>query len=215
MNNDFLGILLQILNLILFSGLTAIIVIYIIWDHIKDDRLLTKKVQEFFEDIQDLIFYMFQYQYYNSFDVKMNFQFIKEGFFKSKEKGHEEKKNMRKINYYVAKIKENYQYTKYIGLVGIVENEKMRLVDKTNITIYLDTKMTEELVKQFCNNPTHIIAEDIIKINQYLTNLSEYWKIKHKKIILMIIKIRPVLKIKVDYSNLKGLTQPYILTSIK
>jgi len=34
------------------------------WDHLKDDRLLTKQVQEFYDDIEHLIFTYLQIEYY-------------------------------------------------------------------------------------------------------------------------------------------------------
>jgi len=54
-----ISITLAILGL-LFNGILLVEVLYIIWDHFKDDRLLTEQVQEFYEDIEKLIFYFYR-----------------------------------------------------------------------------------------------------------------------------------------------------------
>ena len=55
----------QLLAIILDTILTGIIISYLIWDHIKDDRSLTKKVQEFYDDIECLIFYYYLNIYFS------------------------------------------------------------------------------------------------------------------------------------------------------
>ena len=48
---------LELLGIVLNACLTGILAIYIIWDHIIDDRLLKKKVQNFYNNIEKLIFF--------------------------------------------------------------------------------------------------------------------------------------------------------------
>ena len=52
---------LELLGIVLNACLTGIIAIYIIWDHVKDDRFLAKKVQEFYENIENSIFPMWRH----------------------------------------------------------------------------------------------------------------------------------------------------------
>lgn len=47
---------LELLGIVLSASLTGIIVIFLIWDHAKDDLFLDKKVQEFHKNIENLIF---------------------------------------------------------------------------------------------------------------------------------------------------------------
>ena len=46
---------IDIIGIVGFT-IALISIIIVIWDHFKDDRLLSKQVQEFFEDIENVIF---------------------------------------------------------------------------------------------------------------------------------------------------------------
>ena len=50
---------IELLGIVLNACLTGILAIYIIWDHVIDDRLLKKKVQNFYNNIEKLIFYYY------------------------------------------------------------------------------------------------------------------------------------------------------------
>jgi len=85
-----------------FIGLIAILIVF--WDHFKDDRLLTKQVQEFYEDIENLIYTFIQY---------------KSG--KGSPKDNPEQRNL----YYHFKVKQNFDaYSKYLGLTIFEQQEK-------------------------------------------------------------------------------------------
>ena len=43
-------------------GIAVASILFVVWDHFKDDRLLTKRVKSFYQDIEELIF-----SFYNSY----------------------------------------------------------------------------------------------------------------------------------------------------
>ena len=76
--------------------IALISIIIVIWDHFKDDRLLSKQVQEFYEDIENVIFYF----YVNKQTMDNRYE-------------------MRR-RYYEAKINQTFdEYSKYLGLARI------------------------------------------------------------------------------------------------
>ena len=60
------GIFLTVLNLIISSS----VLLFIIWDHLKDDRQLTKQIQEFYNDIEMLVYTSIQIMYYSAIEKK-------------------------------------------------------------------------------------------------------------------------------------------------
>lgn len=49
--------------------LSLIVLFFIIWDHLKDDRILAKQVQEFYGDIETFIFSRLQIKYYSALEA--------------------------------------------------------------------------------------------------------------------------------------------------
>jgi len=45
-------------------GVSIAVLFFVIWDHIKDDRILAREVQDFYSDIELLIFTNLQVKYY-------------------------------------------------------------------------------------------------------------------------------------------------------
>jgi len=46
----------EIIIVYLSLSVSIFVLVFIIWDHLKDDRILTKEVQEFYQDIENLIY---------------------------------------------------------------------------------------------------------------------------------------------------------------
>lgn len=94
-------------------GIIAIIIV--IWDHFKDDRILTKNVQEFYEDLENLIYLYYiieiiddTFRVLNEFGRDKGFSedVLEKNFFESK----------REYLTFQGKIKQKFDdYGKYLG----------------------------------------------------------------------------------------------------
>ncbi|MFX0077290.1 MAG: hypothetical protein ACFE96_17755, partial [Candidatus Hermodarchaeota archaeon] len=81
-----------------FIGIIAIIIV--IWDHFKDDRKLTKQVQEFYENFENLLASFIQKKSTESSHTRENYA-----------------KYVTETTYYECEVIDKFpEYSKYLGL---------------------------------------------------------------------------------------------------
>jgi len=172
--------LAEILEIIgVFIGVTAILIV--VWDHFKDDRLLCRQVQKFYEDIEELI-----YSYYLIY------------------KSGEEKpiENPKQQNtYYNYKIKQNFEkYCNYLGLTMLEEVDSYYYCNKSdfdlgnNGVLYYNHGGED---RDSVINPHHPSSKYISVLDEYLKTLRNYWERNYSKPLF-----RPKLKKKIDFSTI-------------
>ena len=162
-------------------GIAAIIIV--IWDHFRDDRLLVKQVQAFYEDIEHFLYTFIQYCYDRSRFTRLK-------------------------SYYEGKIKQNFErYSNYLGLSMVEENGEIFYY---NISDYILQKSGGLYHKvrpgeDFFNEQSIIVHEDypanfgrqnaiIESVNEFLKGLRDYWNKFYYKFLF-----RKKIKTKLNY----------------
>ena len=190
--------------LVYLSLIVSIAVLFfIIWDHVKDDRILAREVQDFYNDIEMLIFTNLQVKYYELLQknkVEMEEQELKT-LVKNKNRDVIQK------NYLNTKIRQYFNlYAQYLGLTYNEENSAY-----LNGTIYLlknegsllkrniELNTEEPIISTFAE----IKPEQISELKVYLDTLRFYWKKKYYKFIF-----RPQLDQTVVFDDLLGYIKP-------
>ncbi|MFX0002427.1 MAG: hypothetical protein ACFFAA_11670 [Promethearchaeota archaeon] len=184
-------------------GVSVAVLFFIIWDHIKDDRILSREVQDFYTDIEMLIFTNLQVKYYEILQTskgEMEDQELKT-LMKNKNRDIIQK------SYLNAKINQNFKlFAQYLGLTHNKENDAY-----LNGTIYI-LKTDGSLLKRniefnteenIINSYTEIKPEQIKELSIYLNSLRFYWKKKYYKAIF-----RPHLHQKIVFDDLLGYLKP-------
>ena len=176
-------------------------ILFVVWDHFKDDRLLTKRVKAFYKNIEDLV-----YSYYvmklsqEKFSKNCENNAIEDFYFKFK------KDNV----FFRGIINQTFEdYSKYIGLTYYnkpssycVRNYNF-LIDSTGAFYKLVSKLPQsEIGTEYCfydNQLKRVVIskENIEIINQFFKILRDHWKKYYYKFIF-----RKKLKPKVDFSKL-------------
>jgi hypothetical protein len=185
------------LNVIISSA----VLIFIIWDHFKDDRLLKKEVQEFYGDIENLIYTQIQIEYYKIIEKKQ----IEDTHEKLVNKTRN--KDIIQNSYLKTKVLQNFEkYSNYLGLT--IDKENLAYL---NSTIYVMTyngllkkrDFEKNNVNQVIGSFTDINNEEISDIEKYLNSLRFYWNKKYYRFLF-----RPKLVQKINFSSLLGSSVP-------
>lgn len=195
---------LDLLGIVLDASLAGIIVIYIIWDHIKDDRLLTKKVQKFYKNIENLIFYYYLNKRMDHIS-KAGLVSYRQGLLSPGAGIHFPLTEMRKYfsgvhSYYQAKVRKEFlapskhsdllskdeefvdlpEYLNLIFLKGDKKNE-IQYMNKTFLVLYENGKLKRRLGKDIIEDYSKVNEESIKRIYEYLESLRTFWKKNHHK----------------------------------
>ncbi|MFX1326925.1 MAG: hypothetical protein ACFE91_02115 [Promethearchaeota archaeon] len=193
----------QIILTFLSLGLSLAVLIFIIWDHIKDDRILTREVQQFYEDIEMLIFTHIQIRYYQALESKDKLEGDKELVSLTKNKNRDNILN----DYLKTKINQYFiDYSKFLGLSLNVE--KQNYLNGTVFILNKDGLLSKRSVEEYkdipiINNYIEIGKVEINEILNYLNSLRFYWKKWYHKLIF-----RPELTQKVNFYDLLGYIKP-------
>jgi len=184
-------------------GVSIAVLFFIIWDHVKDDKILAREVQDFYGDIEMLIFTNLQVKYYEILqknEGEMEEQELK-ALIKNKNRDIIQK------NYLNTKINQYFKlYSQYLGLTHNKENDAY-----LNGTIYI-LKTDGSLLKRniesnteenIITSYTEIKNQQITEILGYLTSLRFYWKKKYYKFVF-----RPQLRQVVVFEDLLGYIKP-------
>ena len=187
----------------LFIALLSIGIV--IWDHFKDDRLLTKRVQFFYESIENLIFS--RYKMSNFRNQVKDLKILDED-------------SLRELKFYeiqnrvyrakmIRNIDEN---ANYIGLFYEGGRDKFYndfFIEGINYTLentgflyeHIHSASKELREARVFYHPkeekTIILKKEIEIINKFLANLRDYWKEYYYK-----IPFRKKLKPKLDFNEL-------------
>jgi len=197
---------LELLGIILNTCLTALIIFFIICDHIKDDRLLTKQVQEFYWNIEGLIYTYYYYNLYKAlFNILRSFNVKQFEDYKAINYGEIDRQFKNKLFYLREKVRLGIKdYGKYIGIIEDQREETKSInpmrEKKLDINYFSDTDMILSYYGELLDLTSNPIVKDFTKISQakegwdiyyFLRSLRFYWKSKYKKALL-----RKELKIK-------------------
>jgi len=205
---------LELLGIVLTASLTGIIAIYIIWDHIIDDRLLTKKVQKFYNNIENLIFYYYLLKRMDHISKAGPISY-RQGLLSPGAGTHSPLHKMHtsfsnEYSYYQAKVRNEFlipskhsdllskdkkfvdlpKYLDLIFLEGDKEN-KIQYMNKTFFILYENGKLKKRLGED--------VIEDPSKVNDYLKSLRDFWK-KNHHIPFIKPKLKPGLSVP-EYLN--------------
>jgi hypothetical protein len=193
--------------IISFIGLSiaTISILIVFWDHFKDDRLLTKRVHYFYENIEGLTFSFYQIE-------KSKFSFIEskgikeyeDVFFKF------EKRNI----FFRGIIEQSFEYlSKYLGLAYFskpnyyISNNHDYYIEHTGTVYNFYCELNKTRLgkrNSFKNNELnkYIIDESAIEIiNNFLEKLRDHWNKYYSKKLF-----RKKLKPKLDFSELLNKT---------
>lgn len=214
-------LILYILNIIV-DAIFIIPVVYLIWDHFKDDKLLTKQVQEFYHSIEHIV-----YLYYMNILFNINFcdEFWKSNrskFFKGNFKFLEiEQIFVHRLDYMREKIKiffnpkENVYVYKYIGMlckkkVDEKDNEIFYYFSDTNLILTREGEKLKHDYKSLVKDPKMMGHFKYgWEIYNYLGSLRDYWKTNYKKHFIRP-RLKPEYKIWSDISFFQQTINPFL-----
>ena len=204
---------LELLGIVLSASLTGIIAIYIIWDHIKDDRLLTKKVQKFYENIENLIFFYYLNERMEHISKAGNISY-RQGLLSPGAGTHSPLHKMHtsfseEHSYYQAKVRNEFlasskhsdllskdekfvdlpKYLDLIFLEGDKEN-KIQYMNKTFFILYKDGQLKKRLGKDVI---------EVKRIYEYFKSLRDFLEENHHKSFIKP-KLKPGLSVP-EYLN--------------
>ena len=190
-------------NIIVYLNvfISSAVLIFIIWDHFKDDRLLAKEVQEFYGDIENLIYTQIQIEYYKIIEKKQ----IEDTHVKLVNKTRN--RDIIQNSYLKTKLLQNFKrYSNYLGMT--INREDLVYL---NNTIYIMTydgllkkrEFERNTVSNVISSFTDINNEEILDINKYLISLRFYWNKKYYRFLF-----RPKLVQKISFSSLLGSSAP-------
>lgn len=191
-------------------GVSILVLFFIIWDHLKDDKILTLKVQEFYEDIEMLIFTKLQVKYYDALQENETEIDEKQLSMLKKDKNRDVIQNI----YLMKKIDQNFNlFSSYLGLTRDKSNNSY-----ITGTIYLlneDGCLLKRNIELNTVNPLitsyrEITKEQVSEILIFLNSMRFYWNKKYKKLIF-----RPELMQKIDFNALLGYKNPLSTTPRK
>lgn len=195
----------EIITTYISLGIAVASILFVLWDHYKDDRLMSKRVKSFYQDIEEQIF-----SFYNSYNYR-------ELWSKNKDNKQYEAKFFeyeKKHVFYRGKVNHNFdEYSKYLGLTyyagnGFYINGSNYFIEKNGGIFNFFTRFASapELNRKrsFFDSTSgvYIFNEESIRIiNSFLEALRAHWnKYYHKRI--LFFTFRKKLKPKRDFFKL-------------
>jgi hypothetical protein len=190
---------LEIVSIIISTCLTALIISFIIWDHIKDDRFLTKQVQEFFSNIEGLVFTQYFYNLYKAlFNALKSIQDTRLSDYNSINYEEIDKQFASKLFFLREKVRLGIKdYGKYLGIISNQREEirknNLENENKLDVIYYSHTDMILSYYGELTDLSGNLIVNDFTKIFQekegwdiyyFLGSLRDYWQNKYKKTLL-------------------------------
>lgn len=182
-------------------GIAVASILFVVWDHFKDDRLLKKRVQSFYENIEGLIFSRYQIILnQEKFNESNGNTLYEEEFFKY------QKKNI----FYRGIVDQSFEdLSKYLGLTYF--NKPPYYYSNDNDYFIKHTGAVHKFIcqlNQVLPSPAVCFSDEGYKkividdknikiITNFLENLRNHWNTYYYKRIL-----RKKLKSKLDFSDL-------------
>ncbi|MFW9989755.1 MAG: hypothetical protein ACFFC3_13970 [Candidatus Odinarchaeota archaeon] len=194
---------LQDILLYISLGISIAVLFFIIWDHVKDDRILAREVQDFYNDIELLIFTNLQVKYYEI--LQINKEKIEEQELKAIIKN--KNRDIIQKNYLNVKINQSFKfYAHYLGLTYNKENSAylngtiyILNTDGTLLKRNIESNTEENIIIEY----TEIKLQQLKELLMYLNSLRFYWKKKYSKFVF-----RPQLKQTIVFDDLLGYSKP-------
>ena len=171
-----------------FIGILAIVIV--IWDHFKDDRQLTKEVQEYYEHIENFL----------ASHIKLG---------QNQEDNEAKSMCLAEFNYFKSVLKDRFvDFSKYLGLtLGKSRDNRYQnddayitksghvLVENGNLLLR-DSEIKPAYERHAIGNATILRRSEIPKIDTFFSDLRGHWqKFYHKSI------FRPKLKKRVNFND--------------
>jgi hypothetical protein len=191
------GILLTSINLIV----SASVLLFIIWDHLKDDRQLTRQIQEFYNDIEMLIYTFIQVKYYNAIEKKEID--VPDQKILNKTRNRDIIQN----SYLKIKIRNNFDnFSNYLGLTN--DEEAKSYLNNTIFILTVDGLLKKRDfekndVSEVIFSYTDIKKEELEYIQKFLNSLRFYWNKHFKKPVF-----RTQLKAQLNFGETLGISIP-------
>lgn len=182
-------------------GIAIASILLVVWDHFKDDRLLKKRVQSFYENIEGLIFSWYQIILNQEKFKEDNVNTLYEEIFF---------KYQKKNTFYRGIVDQSFEdLSKYLGLTYFnkphyyYSNDNEYFIKHTG-SVHKFTRQSNQFLPSpavcfFDEGYTKIVIDDdnITIINNFLENLRNHWNTYYYKRIL-----RKKLKPNLDFSDL-------------
>ena len=178
-----------------FIGILAIIIV--IWDHFKDDRRLTREVQEYYESIELLI------------GLRINL--TRE---RNKPNNNETRiKLLNEFEFHQTIVKTKFdEFSKYLGLIIGKSNDSryermkvyttisgFKLVEDGNLICRDPIRFKKDRLLEFhaVGNENFLSKQEATYLNSFYSDLRNHWKEKYAKALF-----RPTLKQKFNFNGL-------------
>ena len=169
-----MSFVLELIAIIINGVLAGIIVLYVIWDHVKDDLLLRRRVQEFYEDIEKLLLLYSQKQ------LAKLFKDVYAGKVQYPHLLKELDEYQNKHYYIMNKVKNSFQdNSKYLGLI-VTDKDSGKYLNDTHFILCDNGQLRMRLGYLIIEDYTRIKPEELEEVKYYLKSLRNYWKNKHK-----------------------------------
>ena len=173
-----------------FIGIFAIIIV--IWDHFKDDRLLTKEVQGFYDSIENFLASFIKITQNQSSEDKEIYSIL-----------------LFEFEYYKRLVKSGFaEYSKYLGLTLGKSHDRRYKDDDAYITksgnilvengnlLNTDPEMLDSYERHAIGYARVLKKREIPEIDNFFADLRRHWKIFYHKTFF-----RPKLRKKIDFNE--------------
>ncbi|MCJ7650035.1 MAG: hypothetical protein MUP85_15595 [Candidatus Lokiarchaeota archaeon] len=180
---------------------SATVLLFIIWDHLKDDRQLTRQIQTFYSDLEMLIYSYIQIKYYNTIEKKE----IDESDLKTLNKT--KNRDMIQNSYLKKKIKQNFnKFSNYLGLT--LDEETNSYLNNTIYVLGTDgllkrRNFENNTVEEVINSYIDITSKELEEIQKFLSSTRFFWNKNFKKLIF-----RTHLKSQLNFREVLGSSIP-------
>lgn len=198
---------------IILGSISALVFIVILWDHIIDDRRLTKRVQRYYEDLENLIFSIFEKDYYQIYRVSPELP--------ASEKERSEKSYSsftQKCNYYKNIILgEMIEYYRYLGFTKLEGHpiprppigrrvSIVRVINKEGYSLSFKNNYISLNHYSYSKIDGKVISDTNLEfIKEFLKSVRKFWKEKYSKFL-----VRPKLRPIINFNNLSGFKNPNV-----
>lgn len=214
-------LILYTLNIIV-DAIFIIPVVYLIWDHFKDDKLLTKQVQEFYHSIEYIIYLYYMNILFNIYFCDEFWKSNRSRFFKGNFKFLEiEHMFVHRLDYMREKIKNflnpKENVYKYIGMlckkkVDEKDNKIFYWFSDSNLILTHEGELLKHDYKSLVEDPNMMGHFKYgWEIYNYFGSLRDYWKVNYKKHFIRP-RLKPKYKIWSDISLFQGTIKPFLIT---
>jgi len=180
---------------------SSAVLLFIIWDHLKDDRQLTRQIQNFYNDLEMLIYSYIQIKYYNTIEKKQ----IDDSDLKTLNRT--KNRDIIQNSYLKKKIKQNFhEYSNYLGLT--FDEETNSYLNNTIYVLGIDGLLKKRnfennTVDEIINSYIDITSEELEDILKFLRSTRFFWNKNFKKFIF-----RTHLKPQLNFSEVLGSSIP-------